>query len=97
MNNRIKELTEQAKSFARAQMSHALNPMLFSADVFQQKFAELVAMECLEQCTVISREHHALATTDSAADGEGPDPYEYGLYMGTIKCRVAIKKHLGVK
>lgn len=47
MNERIRELAEQAKQFARDQMAHAKKPYLFSAEVFEQKFAELIVQECI--------------------------------------------------
>lgn len=46
MNERIKELAEQAKQYAREQMAHPMNPMIFSEDVFQQKFAKAIIREC---------------------------------------------------
>lgn len=47
MNARIKELAEQAKQYAREQMAHPMDPELFSASVFQEKFAELIVEECI--------------------------------------------------
>jgi len=46
MNSKIKELAEQAKQYARAQMNHSMNSNFFSAPVFEQKFAELIIEEC---------------------------------------------------
>lgn len=48
MNERIKEIAEQAKQYARERMAHTMNPMLFSAEVFQEKFAELIVRECIQ-------------------------------------------------
>lgn len=46
MNQKIDELAERAKLYAREQMSHNIEPGLFSASVFQEKFAELIIEEC---------------------------------------------------
>lgn len=48
MNERIQALAEQAKQYAREQMAHPMDPNLFSAAVFQEKFAELIIQECLD-------------------------------------------------
>lgn len=48
MNERFKELAEQAKEFARKQMAHTMNPDLFYAADFQAKFAELVIDKCIK-------------------------------------------------
>lgn len=50
MNPRIRELAEQARQYAREQMSHANKPYLFSADVFEEKFALLIVEECISMC-----------------------------------------------
>lgn len=47
MNERIKKLGEQAKQYAREQMAHPMDRNLFSAAVFEAKFAELIIKECL--------------------------------------------------
>lgn len=46
MNRNLEELSKQAKQYAREQMGHTMDPLLFSAEVFQQKFAELIVKEC---------------------------------------------------
>jgi hypothetical protein len=48
MNNRIEKLAFEAKQFARAQMAHPMDPAIFSASVFEKKFAELIIKETLE-------------------------------------------------
>lgn len=48
MNERIEELAEQAKKFARKQMAHTMDPKLFYAKDFERKFAELIIKECME-------------------------------------------------
>ena len=50
MNERIRKLAEQAKQYAREQMDHSMDPLMFSAEVFQTKFAELIIRECALQC-----------------------------------------------
>lgn len=49
MNERVRELADQAKAYAREQMGHTTNTGLFSARVFEDKFAELIVLECAEQ------------------------------------------------
>lgn len=48
-SERIRELAEEAKAYARQQFSHAMDSRLFSAQVFEKKFAELVWAEAYEQ------------------------------------------------
>ena len=47
LNTQIEKLANQAKQYARDQMSHSMDPLIFSASVFQQKFAELIIQECV--------------------------------------------------
>jgi hypothetical protein len=47
MNNLIEDLAAKAKVYAQEQFGHTMNPMLFSAAVFQKKFAELIVRECI--------------------------------------------------
>lgn len=49
MNDRTKELAKQAKTYARKQMNHTMVTNLFSAEVFEQKFAELIVQECISE------------------------------------------------
>lgn len=46
MNERIRKLADQAKQYAREQLDHSMEPLMFSADVFQTKFAQLIIREC---------------------------------------------------
>lgn len=46
MNKIIEEFAVQAKKFAIEQLGHPHDPTLFSARVFQEKFAELIVKEC---------------------------------------------------
>lgn len=53
MNERIQELAEHAKQFARDQMAHSKKPYLFSTSVFEEKFAELIIQKCISQIALI--------------------------------------------
>ena len=48
LNTQIEKLANQAKQYAREQMAHSMDPLIFSASVFQQKFAELIIQECVQ-------------------------------------------------
>ena len=47
MNKKVKARAEQAKQYAREQFNHPGDSRLFSAAVFQEKFAELVVKETM--------------------------------------------------
>lgn len=46
MNKLVNSLAEDAKKYARECMAHTMHSDLFSAKVFQEKFAELLIEEC---------------------------------------------------
>ena len=82
MNEKIKALAEEAKQYAREQMAHPMAPEVFSAEVFQQRFAELIVKECIERCEDIGSDLHS----KGSCTGDG-----------ALKCAVDLKKHFGVK
>jgi hypothetical protein len=64
MNERIKELAEQARQYAFAKVELTQDPTEWSSkyynEMFDQKFAELIVRECMEWCD-------AHATIDGSA------------------------------
>jgi hypothetical protein len=83
MNERIKELAEQAERLAEDELAHLerVHNRLYSftegREIYNQKFAELIVRECMEQLNISN-----VPTSISA-----------GLNLG----RVAIKDHFGVE
>ncbi len=83
MNERIKELAEQAERLAEDELAHLerVHNRLYSftegREIYNQKFAELIVRECMEQLNISN-----VPTSISA-----------GLNLG----RVAIKEHFGVE
>jgi hypothetical protein len=88
MNERIKQLAEQAKQYAREVMAHPMDPTLFSADVFQQKFAELIVQECIKKCEFVAT--MAAVTNDD-------DEMSRKCEATANSCSIMIKQHFGVK
>ena len=57
MNERIQELAKQAKEYAKKQTSHTMIPDLYSARVFEEKFAELIVQECMNICDEVQAQY----------------------------------------
>jgi hypothetical protein len=47
MNERIRELAEQARQYAIETIKNSQDPTEWSTAVFEQKFAELIIQECI--------------------------------------------------
>jgi len=67
---RKKKLIEEAKQFAREQMAHPMEPMLFSAEVFQNKLVELVVRECMMICGAVQGASESHNNTEAAKGAE---------------------------
>jgi len=86
MNERIKQLIEQAEEYAFDELNKLQNPveMSISKRVFEQsfreKFAELIVKECANHCDLLL--DHKISS-------------EWA--RGTHDCSKAIKKHFGVE
>ena len=54
MDERVKELAEQARQYAFAKVENSQDPNEWSSkyynEMFDQKFAELIVRECICQC-----------------------------------------------
>jgi len=48
MNERIKELAEQAREYATTRHPVSNNTLSVNSDLFEQKFAELIVWECMD-------------------------------------------------
>lgn len=83
MNKLVEEFAVQAKKFAIEQMGHPHDPTLFSARVFQEKFAELIVNECITACS-------------NHKDVESFGIYPIRVAMVTEACRNNIKEHFGL-
>ena len=53
MNEKIKQLAEQAKQYAEDEQNNPLK--IYTLDCFNEKFAELIVRECAEQSMSIGR------------------------------------------
>ena len=81
MNERIRELAEQAKCYADENNAHYLqNPHWI--ETFEEKFAELIVRECADLCMKY----------DTCEDIDKPLEHRKGRHFYTI-----IKKHFGVE
>jgi len=85
MNERIKELAEQARQYAFAKVENTQDPTEWSSkyynEMFDQKLAELIVRECAEQSMSIGRYN--------TSSGITPDL--------SIAIAVGLKKHFGVE
>ena len=58
MNERIRQIAEEAKEYSRS--------FTFQQEVFQKKFAELIVKDCVTMCDELNAEYlkHRISTTD---------------------------------
>ena len=91
MNERIRELSEQAQLYARQGMAKTVIELKrYDADVaseryakdFEQKFAELIVRECLDQIDMVR---------------DGCDGDESEQELGAIWAGLAVARHFGVE
>ena len=89
MNERIKELTEQAEEYAAANATGDWEVGPAHQDLFNEKFAELIVKECVD---VIRKE-----VSLKYKDGGETEEFMGGHYASSMLARVKIKHHFGVK
>ena len=85
MNERIKELAEQARDWGYAEHSGYTAQLLF-----EEKFAELIVRECATTCDNIGKE----ARKEWKAKYI---PHDDGRSDGAWECKAAILEHFGVE
>ena len=81
MNERIKELAEQAGLRFTQLMSNPMVPVIDGKETDLEKFAQLIVAECAKVCD------------DLDIDDWGDKSFDDGTYY----CSRAIKKHFGVE
>jgi hypothetical protein len=85
MNERIRELKEQAREYATTRHPVSNITLSVNSDLFEQKFAELIVRECYEHCkgqllnSTLANEHN-LSYNDGVAD-----------------CAIGLLQHFGVE
>jgi hypothetical protein len=85
MNERIRELKEQAREYATTRHPVSNITLSVNSDLFEQNFAELIVKECYEHCkgqllnSTLANEHN-LSYNDGVAD-----------------CAIGLLQHFGVK
>jgi len=90
MNERIRELAEQARThFPETETTGEY--WVFD----EEKFAELIIQECVSQCEKVASHADKMAKSKFVTD-EGRMLNE-GMWGGAKNCGVWIKKHFGVK
>ena len=89
MNERIKELTEQAEEYAAANATGDWEVGPAYQDLFNEKFAELIVRECVY---VIQKE-----VSLKYKDGGETEEFMGGHYASSLLARVKIKRHFGVE
>ena len=91
MNERIKELAEQANS----QHDNFFDLNYKELDVFLEKFAELIVRECITQCEQVATDANAMTKSKFVTDA-GLVLHE-GAWGGAKNCSEQIKLHFGVE
>jgi hypothetical protein len=97
MNERIRELAEQARDYATTR--HPVSNIVLSvnSEKFEEKFAELIVRECVNEC---KQEWYDLNAESVADDDPFLDPRATGIRVGQkngiLKCISKIKQHFGV-
>ena len=99
MNERIRELKEQAWEYAMAVHDGLIVPPLdkevWPVDkVFDEKFAELIVQECIAQCEQVATAADAKSKSKFVTD-DGRMLHE-GMWGGAKNCSGQIKQHFGV-
>jgi hypothetical protein len=87
MNERIKELAEQARMYALT----LENRVDDCNDVFEQKFAELIVRECFYCVEIMEKIAHA-------SNADIPPDYDRQTYLKTLEAVTGLMKaHFGVE
>ena len=96
MNEKIKQLAEQAKQYAEDEQNNPLK--IYTLDCFNEKFAELIVKECIREC---KQEWYDLNAESVADDDSFRDPRATGIRVGqkagVLKCISRIKEYFGVE
>jgi hypothetical protein len=87
MNERIRQLAEQAREYATTRHPVSNTTLSVNSDLFEQKFAELIVRECLA--------HGKLTQSQPVVNGS--EEYNAGREMGIEVFMNQIKKHFGVE
>jgi hypothetical protein len=99
MNERIKELLEQAYQWAVTESKGGQNVCAPGSDYFlameKKKFAELIIRECITQCEQIATDANAM-TKSKFVTNAGLVLHE-GAWGGAKNCIEQIKQHFGVE
>jgi hypothetical protein len=86
MNERIRELAEQAKFMAEEDINRQIS---YNAELkaFAEKFAELIALDCMKLCTEVKEDLFTIEDNDKRDLAE----------MAATFCYEAIKSEFGVE
>ena len=92
MNERIRQLAEQAKDHADyyAMLSDGMEQ-----EIFTEKFAELIVRECVAQCEQVAADADVMADSKYVTD-MGRQLHE-GMWGGAKNCTAQIREHFGVE
>lgn len=93
MNERIKELVEQATTVVEGWSDESGTTRYYEFD--KQKFAELIIKECMQQCKNV-RDDAKLQKKNGFLTDSGKLLYD-GVWGGANNCGFAIQNHFGVE
>ena len=96
MNERLKELAEQALDYAAIELATVnIGGQIEFNRLYSEKFAELIVKECLNQCR-----QEWYDTNNDPVINANKDPrmigIKIGINQGAIRCLDRIKKRFGV-
>ena len=96
MNERIRELADEAGLRFTQLMSNPMVPVVDGKETDLEKFAELIVRECIRECKQewydTNNDPELNAETDTRMIG-----IKIGIKQGSLKCISRIKEHLGVE
>ena len=98
MNERIKELAEQAKKYALDAMIKITDKeqaLKVYSESYDTKFAELIVAECIAQCEQVATDADAMTNSKFVTDA-GRMLHE-GMWGGAKNCTAQIQTHFGVE
>jgi len=98
MNERIRELADEAKQYCFEQSQKRLAPEDYMpySDMYDKKFAELIVRECIGLCDQAVEENKRTFYTVNETQEVGPALVAKGSQVQAEKLSQQIKQHFGV-
>ena len=95
MNERIRELADEAGLRFTQLMSNPMVPVVDGRETDLEKFAELIVAECVAQCEQVAADADVMADSKYVTD-MGRQLHE-GMWGGAKNCTAQIREHFGLE